>query len=107
MAISIGDAQNNLKQLMEQYRELFTEELGCVNHYKHRIEITTRAPYKAKTYPIPEIHREKVLKHIAELEKAGIIEKAATQYVNPLIAVVKKLGEIRFFERSRVKADGK
>lgn len=95
VTISVDDAQRKLEQLNEQYEELFAAGVGCVNHYTHKIEVTTKAPYKAKTYPIPEIHRAKVMRHIAELEEAGIVEKAPTQYVNPLVAVVKKTGEIR------------
>lgn len=48
-----------------------------------------------KVLPNPEVHRERVLEHIAELESFGIIEKAAIQYVNPLVGVVKKTGDIR------------
>lgn len=35
------------------------------------------------------------MNHLKELEKSDIIERAATQYINPLIVVVKKSGEIR------------
>lgn len=93
--LNLQDAKQTLDELMFKYNELFSEEIGCVKHYQHKIELTTNAPFKAKTYPIPEIHRDKVLKHIGELEIAEIIEKAATQYINPLVAVIKKTGEIR------------
>lgn len=51
-------------------------------------------PFRTRPYPVPEIHREKV-KHLLDLETAGIIERASTQYVSLLVVVVKRSGEIR------------
>lgn len=66
-----------------------------MTHYMHKIIVNSGKPFKAKTYPILEIHRDKVKEHLLTLEEKGIIERATTQYVNPLVVVVKKTGEIR------------
>lgn len=41
------------------------------------------------------MHRDKVKRYLGELERGGIIEQVATQYINPLVAIVKKSGDIR------------
>ena len=74
---------------------LFDGEIGRVSYYKHRIEILTQAPYKKRTYPIPDRHKNAVSKYLHELENKEIVRKQATRYVNPLVVVVKKNGQIR------------
>jgi len=51
--------------------------------------------FKKKTYPVPDIHKEKVKKLIQDWEKQGIVRKTATQYISPLVTVIKKSGDIR------------
>lgn len=94
-AIEIEDARRQIRVIMENNAELFNDEVGCVTHYQHRIEMNVDRLYKGKTYPIPEIHRERMKEHLLELEDIRIIERAVTQYVNPLVVVVKKTGKIR------------
>lgn len=86
------DAEEKLITILESCKELFRDEIRCVTH---QIKLHTNRPYKAKTYPVPEIHRNKVKEHLLDLEEIDIIERATTQYVNPLVVVIKKSGEIR------------
>lgn len=102
MAMSQAEAAKELEKVLDENRELFSQQIGRVTHYAHKIEVTSDAPFKAKTYPIPEVHRSAVMKHITELEQTGIIQKAATQYINPLVAVVKKTGEIRCLDAREI-----
>ncbi|KAM0726175.1 Transposon Tf2-6 polyprotein [Formica fusca] len=94
-AITIEDAEAQMNKILARYAELFKNEIGCVTHYAHEIKLNSGKPFKAKTYPVPEVHRCKVKEHLLALESVGIIERASTQYVNPLVVVVKKTGEIR------------
>lgn len=57
------------------------------NKYKDAVQ--------GKIYPIPEVHKETVTQYINELENDGIIRRAPTQYINPLVVVIKKNGQIR------------
>lgn len=66
-----------------------------MNHYKHKIVVTNDRPFKKKTYPLPEIHMNRVREYMRELELQGIVRKQTTQYVNPLVVVMKKNGSIR------------
>ncbi|KMQ90096.1 pol polyprotein [Lasius niger] len=94
-AITVGDAGVELERVLGKYERVFRDEIGRVNNYEHAIRVTSKAPFKSKTYPIADIHRERVKEHLLDLEKADIIERTATPYVNPLVVVVKKTGEIR------------
>lgn len=60
----------------------------------HKISVNSGKPFKAKTYPVPEKYRVKVKEHLLTLENDGIIERANTQYVNPLVVVIKRPGRI-------------
>ncbi|KMQ90069.1 krab-a domain-containing protein [Lasius niger] len=94
-AITIEEANAELDKIVNEHEIVFRDEIGRVSHYEHEIRITSRAPFKAKTYPVAEVHRQRVKDHLLELERTDIIERASTQYVNPLVVVVKKTGEIR------------
>ncbi|XP_036144981.1 uncharacterized protein LOC118646382 [Monomorium pharaonis] len=94
-AINADEATTHLNKLIAKYSKLFEEKIGRVTHYEHNIEMRTDKAFKSKTYPIPDAHRESVREHILDLEKEGIIKREATEYVNPLVVVVKKTGEIR------------
>ncbi|KMQ90526.1 reverse ribonuclease integrase [Lasius niger] len=94
-AIAIEDADEILRRILNDHSELFNDEIGCVEHYEHEIVMNNEKPFKGKTYPVPEVHRTKVKDHLLELERDGIIERAQTQFVNPLVVVIKKTGEIR------------
>lgn len=93
--INIQSVEFMLETIQEKHKEAFKPEIGCVTHYKHKIEVIDTKAYKARTYPIPDVHKEKVREHLMELEQQGIIKKAATQYINPLVVVIKKNGDIR------------
>lgn len=94
-SISIEHAREELNRLLTAYEGLFTNKIGKCNNYEYEIETTTNKAFKAKTYPIPDAHIKEVRKHMRELEKDGIISKRATQYINPLVVVIKKNKEIR------------
>ncbi|KMQ88058.1 gag-pol fusion protein [Lasius niger] len=93
-AISVADANDRLDDILRKHEKIFRDEIGRVNNYEHRIRLTSRAPYKSKTYPIPEIHRERVKSHLLDLENTGIIERTSSQYINPLVVVPPTIDEI-------------
>ncbi|CAB0040116.1 unnamed protein product [Trichogramma brassicae] len=61
--------------------------------YKLRIQDTS--PYQIKSYPIPIAHRAAVAEEIARMLRYDIIERSYSQYVNPIVAVVKKNNTVR------------
>lgn len=87
--------QEKFTRIMDKYKGLFDGSLGRTNHYIHRINMVDKRPHKARTYPIPEKNKLQVREKIETMENLGVIEKQATQYINPLVAVQKTDGKIR------------
>lgn len=74
---------------------MYNEKPGLINCYQHEILLTDYNFFFERQYPIALSHREEVRRQIEEMENLGIIERSPTQYVNPLLTVVKQNGEIR------------
>lgn len=93
--LSVKDANKELQTIVARHESLFENEIGRINNYEHEIKVSHKKGYKSKTYPIPDVHKESIAEFLKELEQKGIIEKTATQFINPLVAVRKKSGDIR------------
>lgn len=95
-AMTMSEADEALEAIINENIEIFKEnKIGRINHYEHEIELTSDKPFKKRTYPIPEKHMKQVRKYIRKLEKQGIITKQATEYINALVVVIKRSGDIR------------
>lgn len=93
-AINMKNAKEELNKIIQQNKELFRNEIGKVSHYTHKIQTHDKQPYKSRIYPIPNKIRDQVRNEIIKYEQEGIMEKKATQYINPLVAVKKPNGKI-------------
>lgn len=93
--LAVSEAELRLEEILSEKERMFDGRIGCVNHYSHKIQMITGAPFKRRTYPIPDKHKAAVGKYLRTLEKEGIVSKQATQYINPLVVVIKKNGNIR------------
>lgn len=87
--------KNVLKTLLLKYNNLFSDQPGRTSLYTHEITLNDYTPFKMKQYPIPFAHREAVFKEIKKMEDWGVIERAATPYINPLVTAVKRDGTVR------------
>lgn len=76
-------------EIMHKHENLFNKTPRIANHYQHKIEIESNKPFICKRYPIPYKYKEQVEKELEEMEKDGIIEKAVTNYISPLVIVKK------------------
>lgn len=68
-AITIDEAERELQVIFDQNKQVFSEGIGKVNHYRHEIKVKHNEPLKKKTYPIFEKHLKAVTKYIEEVEK--------------------------------------
>jgi len=94
-ALTVEGTEQCLNKILNEHKNVFENRIGCVNHYSHHILMNQEKPFRMKPYPVPEAHRSKVRQHLKDLQNSGIIEKSSTQYINPLVVVIKKSGEIR------------
>nr|CAI5859444.1 unnamed protein product [Callosobruchus analis] len=79
-----------LENLLVRYRDVFSENPGCVKSYVHRVEMEDDSPFNAPMYPIPFCYREEVRKQVVEMERWGVVTKQRTNYISPLVVVKKR-----------------
>lgn len=87
--------RERLHTLLRQNKQVFSEKPGRVTGYEHCIEVTDDSPFQQKAYPIPVAHREAVQAEIERMVNWGIIQKAPTPYISPLVTVIKPDGSVR------------
>lgn len=84
--------KQKLFQLLVKYRSIFSDRPGRVQGYEHQIELHNYEPFFLKSFPVPFVYRNQVKEQIREMEEWGVIRKASTEYVSPLVVVKKKDG---------------
>ncbi|XP_023311184.1 uncharacterized protein LOC111691906 [Anoplophora glabripennis] len=84
-----------VREMFKKYEGLVSNEMRVAESYVHKLEVRDIDNFRAKTYPIPYMHKDKVRNEIGKLLKDEIIERSNTPYVNPLVIVTKKSGDIR------------
>lgn len=89
------EQKNQFKYLLLKYKNIFSDIPGRTELYYHKIKLINETPFKVKQYPIPIAHREAVDNEIKRMLDRGVIERASTQYISPLVTEVKKDGSVR------------
>lgn len=84
-----------LQQLLINNQEVFKETPGRISVYQHKLEVNDPTPYCLKGWPVPLKHQDAVKEEIRRMVDYGIIERAITPYVNPMVVVVKKNQSVR------------
>lgn len=84
-----------IKELVMKYKDLITDETRVAENYVHKFEVKDINNFKSKVYPIPYKYKDKVKDEIHNLLKSGIIQNSQSSFINPLVIVKKKSGEIR------------
>lgn len=86
---------NQIIDVLLKHKELFNYKARVTNIYEHKLCVNETLPYNTRIYPIPYKFREQVKNEISEMIKQGIIEKAETNFINPVVIVKKKDNSIR------------
>nr|CAH7758418.1 unnamed protein product [Callosobruchus chinensis] len=94
-----ANADDNTKEqlckLLQEYQGIFSECPGEIKSYMHDIEMVDETPFNCASYPIPFIYRDDVKAQISEMVEWGVVEKAKTDFISPLVVVKKKDGAAR------------
>lgn len=102
--------KTELLELLNRYKNIFSEDPGKCNKYQYRLELNDSTPIVKRSYPIPYNLIQQVDQQISKMLKLGIIEEAKTEYISPNVIVKKKNGTIRFctdgrFLNEKLKSD--
>lgn len=86
-----------LQKLIEEYDELFSEEIGEIKEYQAVFKLKEDAvPVFLKPRPVPFALKAQVEAEIDRLEKEGILEKVTySKWGTPIVPVMKQNGKVR------------
>ncbi|CAB0040566.1 unnamed protein product [Trichogramma brassicae] len=90
-----NESQDKLIQLCIKHRECFRKMPGRFRSYEYFIHMKNDEPFAIKSYPVPIKYREQVSREIERMLEYGVIERANTPFINPLVAVAKKDNTVR------------
>ena len=86
---------NEVKSLLKEYSDTFTDVLKITHLAKHRVDLTQREPVRSKIYPTPYKMKEVISNWIDDMLAKGIIERSEAAYASPLVLVKKPDGTYR------------
>jgi hypothetical protein len=90
------DQKHQVRSLLEEYQDIFTEAPGTTHLEEHKIELTTTDPIRVRPYLDPYANWKDVHKEIQKMLDAGVIEPSSSPYTEPVVMIKKKDGTNRF-----------
>ncbi|XP_068235502.1 uncharacterized protein [Palaemon carinicauda] len=87
--------ERQIKELVREYEDIFTDIPGTSNKGEHKIELTSHEPVRSKTYRVPYGVRASLRKEIKDMLDMGIIQESASPYASPVVMVKKSDGSNR------------
>jgi hypothetical protein len=93
------DQQKQLKDLLERYREVFSNNPkgpGMVTHVEHAIDTGDADPIKQRSYRTSRKEEEYIDREVDEMIDNGIIRPSSSPWSSPVVLVTKKDNTLRF-----------
>jgi len=84
-----AEQQDEVRSLLREYKEIFSEVAIVTNLTEHKVELTQREPVRCKAYPTSYKMQEIVDKEIDDLLEMGVTERSEAPYTSPLVLVKK------------------
>jgi hypothetical protein len=95
----VWDANPELQELLESYKDVFQEELPDglppKRNVDHAIETGAEAPVNRNAYPLSVQQLQEQTRQIEQLLKRGLIRESSSPWGAPVLFVLKKSGEWR------------
>ena len=90
--------KQQLKELLEEYKDLFDGTLGSWKDQQINIELKEGVqPYHARAFPIPKSREETLKKEISRLCQLGVLKKVNhSEWAAPAFIIPKKDGSVQF-----------
>ena len=98
-----GKQQDKLRDLLEEFKDLFDGTLGKWQMEPYEVELREDAtPYHARAYPIPKCHTDTLKLEVERLVEAGVLKKVnRSEWAAPTFIIPKKDGSVRFISDFR------
>jgi len=90
-----AEQQTEVKQLLSEYREIFSDVPTVTHLIEHKVELTEKEPVRYIPYPVPYKMQEVIDKEIDDMLSMGVIEHSEAPYASPLALVKKPDGSYR------------
>ncbi|XP_068206234.1 uncharacterized protein [Palaemon carinicauda] len=87
--------KDDLRNLCQKYKHVFSDKPGKTSLQEHNIKIKTTEPFVRKYYPIPAHLTKDFDDEVQSLLDLGIIEQSSSNYSYPALLVKKKEGNYR------------
>ena len=87
--------REELRRILLKCKNLFRESPGRMDCYEHEFKVTDETPYFQRGWPIPIAYKEKVDAEISKMLRYGVIERCNSPYVNQMVTVIKRDGNVR------------
>jgi len=84
-----------VKQLLHEYRDIFTYIPKITNLGEHSITLTSVEPVRGKAYPLPHAMKAVLDKELDTMLSMDIIEPSTAAYASPVVMVKKPDGSTR------------
>ena len=91
------DPSKTLDTLLEEYHEIFSDDLGTIQQFKAQLAVQENVqPKFFKPRSVPIAMKPLVEDELDRLEKMGVLEKVSySQWATPVVVVPKKDGRVR------------
>ena len=101
---AVTQSQKSLKSVLDNYAEVFQNELGHIQEFKARLLVREGAnPKFCKARNVPFAMKPAVEEELARLERIGVIKKVSTsEWATLVVTVPKKDGTVRLCGDYRV-----
>ena len=83
-----------IAQVIEEYKVLFSQQIGQTNITHHIIDTGDASPVKVPPRPIPFHYVDRVQKQLTDMVQEGIIRPSSSPWCAPAVYVPKPNGEI-------------
>lgn len=90
------DQTRELKTLLNEFKDTFTDLPGRTTLATHSITTTTDKPVRVKPYPTPYHTRETIRKEVEKMLAMDVIEQSDSDYSAPVVLIRKRDGTCRF-----------
>uniref|UniRef100_A0A1Y1MVB1 RNA-directed DNA polymerase n=1 Tax=Photinus pyralis TaxID=7054 RepID=A0A1Y1MVB1_PHOPY len=87
--------KDKIAEVLYQQKDLINREIRVAAGYQHTLQVDDRGLGKIQTYSVPFHYRQEIREVLKQMIEDGIIERASTNVINPLVIVKKKNGTLR------------